>query len=159
MTRRASGAPTDPWPEGFEVDRDPDADDVAVLEERVIAATRAVSGVDDDRELGIVLRDPAGAVRAGICGITWGGCCELQYLWVDASLARRGIGSALLAAAEEEARRRACRQVVFLTHDVQTTGFYEQFGYRTVGTVDDYPTGSRARWFRKGLSASVEDPS
>lgn len=91
---------------------------------------------------------------AGISGGTWGGCCELSHLWVDEALRGRGIGRALVGAAEGEARRRECTQVVLLSHEVQAPGFYERLGYETVGVVEGYPTGSAARWFRKRLAQS-----
>ena len=129
----------------------PDPDDLAFLEDRVAEATRSSAGVADDLELAIFVRDDDGQVLAGVSGGTWGGCCELQHLWVDQTLANRGLGSALMRAAEEEARRRGCTDVVLLTHDLQAPGFYERLGYETVGVVEGYPAGSAARWFRKRL--------
>lgn len=138
-------------PERFEIEERPDPEDLAFLEEMVIASTRAKTDLADDRELAIFVRDDAGAIVAGINGVTWGGCCELQYLWVDEAFTRHGLGSALLGAAEAEARQRGCRQALFFTHDVQAPGFYERAGYVAVGVLEDYPIGSAARWFRKVL--------
>lgn len=151
------GEPTSAPALAFSVEGDPDSDDLAFLEARVLEATRAASGTDDDRELAVFVRDDRGGVLAGISGVTWGGCCELQLLWVDHSLAGRGIGGKLVAAAEAEARRRGCTQVALFTHDVQVPGYYERFGYETVGVLEGYPAGSRARWFRKPLDAFTPD--
>ena len=141
----------------FVVESNPDPDDLAFLEARVLEATRVASGTDDDRELAVFVRDRRGRVVAGISGVTWGGCCELQLLWVDHTLSGRGIGGKLLAEAEAEARRRACTQVALFTHDVQVPGYYERFGYETVGVLEGYPAGSRARWFRKSLQEFTPD--
>lgn len=154
MTRLGRGA--GPAPTGsaaLVVEDDPDPDDLALLESRVVESTFRSAGIDDDRDLAILLRDPDGRVLAGVSGGTWGGCCELSHLWVDDGLRGQGLGSALVRAAEDEARRRGCGSVVLFTHDVQVRGFYERLGYETVGIVDDYPTGSAARWFRKRLTS------
>ena len=140
-----------PAEDRFVVTDRPDADDVAFLEDRVVAATVAATGRADARELAILVREPEGSLRAGVYGWTWGGCCELQYLWVDDQLAGHGLGRDLIEAAETEARRRGCRQVVLFTFDSQAPRLYRHLGYALVGTIDDYPTGGAAHWFRKRL--------
>ena len=50
---------------------------------------------------------------AGISGWTWGDSCELQSLWVERTLRRTGLSNPnSFAAAEAEAARRGCRQIV-----------------------------------------------
>jgi GNAT superfamily N-acetyltransferase len=74
----------------------------------------------------------------------------------------RGIGRALLRAAEDRARERGCRQVVLFTHAFQTPGLYVHSGYDLVGEVEDYPAGSAAYWFRKrlgGVAFGVTPPA
>lgn len=129
----------------------PDSDELDLLEEMVRNATREITGIHDDRELAAFVRDGDGRVIGGISGGTWGGCCDLQLLWVDERWRGDGLGSALVAAAESEARRRGCNLAVLQTHDGQAAGFYERLGYQCVGVVDGYPAGSAARWYTKQL--------
>ena len=42
--------------------------------------------------------DDEGRILAGVSGIVWGGCCELQALWVMESVRGRGLARALIAA-------------------------------------------------------------
>ena len=134
----------------FKVEEEPDPEEVAALDDRIRAETIEVAAVGEEIELAIFVRD-RGKVRAGIYGWTWGGTCELQSLWVDPDLRHQGLAGQLLAAAESEARARACRQIVFFTHQFQAPGFYEKRGYRVVGRVDAYPEGTAALWFLKDL--------
>jgi GNAT superfamily N-acetyltransferase len=127
----------------------PDPADVAALEERLSRFTFDATGHHDLRELAVFVRDAAGTVVAGIYGWTWGGCCELAHLWVDEAERGRGWGGRLLDAAEAEARRRGCAQVVLFTHGVQAAAMYPPRGYELVGQVDGYPAGDRALWYRK----------
>jgi GNAT superfamily N-acetyltransferase len=132
----------------------PDPADVAWLETRVAEHTSELTGHTDEAQLAIFVRDASGALRAGIYGWTWGGCCELQHLWVDETLRGRGLASRLIDAAECEAARRGCTQVVLFTHEVNAGNAgdrYPRRGYELVGRVDDYPIGDAALWFRKPL--------
>jgi GNAT superfamily N-acetyltransferase len=143
-------APTD-----LAVEDDPDPEDVARLEAAVAKETAQATGHDGERQLAIFVRDAAGEVTAGIYGWTWGGCAELQHLWVDESHRGQGLASRLLDAAEAEAARRGCGQIVLFTHAANAGGSgdrYTRRGYELVGRVDDYPAGDAALWFRKPLA-------
>jgi GNAT superfamily N-acetyltransferase len=136
------------------VEDDPDPAAIAYLEARVADLTARATGHDDERQLAVLVRDDDGAVVAGVYGWTWGGCGELQHLWVDEGHRWRGLAPRLLEAAETEMARRGCRQVVLFTHASNTgrTGRrWERRGYELVGRVDDYPLGDAALWYRKPL--------
>lgn len=139
-------------PEGvvLHVDDDPAAADLAALDDRLAAFTIAATGHGDPRPLAVFARRD-GAVVAGIHGWTWGGCCEVVSFWVDEPQRRQGIGRALIEAAEAEASRRGCQQMVAFTHDAQAPSFYPHAGYELVGRLDDYPTDEAAYWFSKRL--------
>lgn len=123
----------------------------AFLGERIYAFNRDATGVDDGRMLNAVIRNDAGDVVAAVSGFTWGGTCEIEYLWVAEALRGQGVGSALLTAAEREARARGCHQVVLDTHTFQAPAFYERHGFRRVAAIPDYPPGSEKILFRKAL--------
>ena len=99
------------------------------------------TGLDDGDLLVVELLDDAGDRVAGLFGWTWGGTGFVDLLHVEAGHRGRGIGSRLLATAEEEARRRGCRQVVLATHTFQAPDFYAGRGYREVGRIEGYPAG------------------
>ena len=135
----------------FDVEDDPDPADVGVLEAHIRLEASAATGLGEEVELAIFVRD-AGAIVAGVSGWTWGDCCELQSLWVAPPLRGCGLASRLLAAAEAEAARRGCLQTVHFTYDFQARDFYEQRGYELVGRVQDFPSGTDALWYRKYLA-------
>ena len=88
------------------------------------------------------MREPDRIV-AGICGNTWGGTCELRQFWVEESQRNRGLGTKLFQAAEQEARRRGCTQIVLMTFSFQAPVFYETRGFKVVATITDHPRGHR----------------
>jgi GNAT superfamily N-acetyltransferase len=136
----------------FHVEDHPDPLDVELLEERIRTEASTAMGLGDEVELAIFVRD-AGTIVAGISGWTWGDCCELQSLWVAPRLRGSGLATRLIAAAEAEAARRGCTQTVHFTYDFQAQALYERNGYEVVGRVQDFPSGTDALWFRKGLEA------
>jgi GNAT superfamily N-acetyltransferase len=134
------------------VEDHPDPLDVELLETQIRSEASAATGLGEEVELAIFVRE-AGTIVAGISGWTWGDCCELQSLWVTPRLRGRGLAQRLIAAAEAEAATRGCRQTVHFTYDFQAQPLYERLGYELVGRVEDFPTGSDALWFRKRLGA------
>src|SRR4029077_19943980 len=90
-------------------------------------------------------------IVAGICGNTWGGTCELRQFWVEESQRHQGLGTKLLQAAEHEARRRGCTQIVLMTFSFQAPAFYVRHGFEVVATIDNHPYGHRNLLMRKGL--------
>jgi GNAT superfamily N-acetyltransferase len=135
----------------FRVEDDPDPRDIELLETQIRLESSAATGLGEDVDLAIFVRDTAGTVVAGVSGWTWGDCCELQSLWVAPSLRGRGVATRLLAAAEAEAAARGCAQTVHFTYDFQARALYEQNGYELAGRVRDFPSGADALWYRKRL--------
>jgi len=130
---------------------EPSARDLEQLEERINQFNFVTTGLYDGRSLASFLRDTDGALRAGLAGHTWGGCCEIRFLWVREAERRSGLGSALLGAAEREARARGCDRVVLSTHSFQAPGFYRRHGYVEVGRADGYPRGHAQIFLMKRL--------
>ena len=136
------------------IDAHPAPDDLLFLDDQIHRYNSATTGIvpDPDILLSIFVRDAAGRITAGIWGWTWSTCCEIRTLWVDEHLRGQGHGRRLLLAAEQEARRRGCTQVVLDTHSFQAPGFYLKLGYEVFGVVDNYPEGHQKYYLRKRLA-------
>jgi GNAT superfamily N-acetyltransferase len=113
----------------------------AFLVERIYEFNAQATGYFDGRLVGRSLRNDAGEVIAAFNGHTWGGCCVVAHLWVHQSHRGHGLGRALLQAAEAEAVRRSCEQLVLSTHSFQAPGFYERLGYEKQAVVGGQPKG------------------
>nr|WP_246325807.1 GNAT family N-acetyltransferase [Actinomycetospora corticicola] len=108
--------------------------------------TRADDGY---RTLAIFVHDDG--LVGGIAGYTHFSWLFVQQLWVDGSRRGTGLGSALLRAAEDEARRRECRGVWLDTYSFQARPFYEAHGYEVFGEIADYPPGHAKYFLKKAL--------
>lgn len=129
----------------------------AFLVERVYEFNARVTGYSDARLLGGCVRGEAGEVIGGFNGHTWGGCCVIAHLWVHEAQRGRGLGRELLQAAEAEAARRGCTQVVLSTHSFQAPEFYERLGYEKRAVISDWPKGHAEIVYVKRFGDRDED--
>ncbi len=135
------------------VSSQPAPSEVQYLEDRLYEFNSASTGITDGQWLSIFVRDDDGRIVAGICGNTWGGCAEIRQFWVEETRRTQGLGTKLLEAAEQEARRRGCRQMLLMTFSFQAPAFYARHGFEVVAVVDDHPRGHKNLLMRKRFSA------
>jgi len=130
---------------------DPTADQVQYLEDRIYEFNSRATDIADGELLAFFMHE-RDRIVAGICGNTWGGTCELRQFWVEQSRRGRGLGTRLFQAAEQEARRRGCTQIVLMTFSFQAPAFYEKRGFEVVARIDDHPHGHQNLLMRKRLA-------
>jgi GNAT superfamily N-acetyltransferase len=133
------------------IDAEPTPDQVQYLEDRIYEFNSGTTGIMDGAWLAIFVKDDDGRIVAGICGNTWGGCLEIRQFWVEQSRRKKGLGTRLLHAAEQEARRRGCRQILLMTFTFQAPAFYAKHGFEVIATVDDHPRGHKNLLLHKHL--------
>jgi GNAT superfamily N-acetyltransferase len=130
---------------------DPTPEEVAYLEDQIYEFNSSVTGITGGEWLAFFVRE-GDRILGGICGNTWGGTCEVRQFWVDPSRRGRGLGTRLFMAAEQEARRRGCTQIVLTTFSFQAPEFYERHGFEVLATIGDHPQGHRNLLMRKRLA-------
>jgi ribosomal protein S18 acetylase RimI-like enzyme len=135
----------------YHIENEPDPKDVQFLDDQIIAFNFAATDITDGELLAIFLRNGQNKIMAGIYGWTWGGVCEIRYLWVHEDWRGKGIGRELLTQAEAEAVRRGCSQIVLSSHSFQAPGFYTKLGYKIIGAHQNYPKGHQAYFMEKKL--------
>ena len=101
--------------------------------------------------LWLFARDAAGKVQAGLRGQTYWAWCTIDVLAVAEPYRSQGIGSRLLAKAEEIAQARGCVGVRLDTTSFQAPDFYTRRGYAEFGRIEGYPPGHSRIWFMKRL--------
>jgi GNAT superfamily N-acetyltransferase len=101
--------------------------------------------------LWLFARDASGNVQGGVQGQTYWSWCTINVLAVAKPYRGQGIGSRLLAKAEEIARARGCVGIRLDTTSFQAPDFYARHGYTEFGRIDGYPPGHTRHWFMKRL--------
>lgn len=126
----------------------------AVLNDKLWRHNVERCGDGQRQELRVLFEDADGVVRAGLLGDTFWGFLYVDVLFVDEELRGQGLGSRLLARAEELARERGCHSVQLDTFSWSYPSFYERHGYETYGTLEGYPGGHRRFFYRKSLNGT-----
>ncbi|WP_395300962.1 GNAT family N-acetyltransferase [Enterobacter sp. ECC-175] len=103
-------------------------------------------------DVGVYVRDEQGKMLGGLIGVRKGDWLNIDFLWVSESVRGTGVGSRIINAAEEEARRKGCRHALVDTVSFQARPFYEKQGYRLQMSLQDYPyRGMQRHYLTKAL--------
>ncbi|SFU75425.1 GNAT family N-acetyltransferase [Butyrivibrio sp. M55] len=126
------------------ITNDGNEQDIADVFEMLKAYNLSKLETSDVVPVGVYYEDASGRKLAGLTGETFGNWLCIKYLVVDESLRGQGIGSKLLKAAEEEAKKRGCKYSFVDTFSFQAPAFYVKHGYKEVFALKEYPiTGAR----------------
>lgn len=96
--------------------------------------------------LAILIRNSLGRVTGGLWAQSLYNWLHIEMLIVPETMRGAGVGTRLIATAEEAARQRGCLGVWLDTFSFQAPDFYRRLGYATAGTIHDHPIGG-ARYF------------
>jgi len=102
------------------------------------------------KSVAVSLKD-RGKIVGGIVGHLWATVLFIQYFWIDQKQRGKGLGTKLIAAIEDEARRQGAIQAHVDTMSFQAPGFYRSCGYEEFGTLKGYPGGVTRHSFTKSL--------
>ncbi len=126
-----------------------DAEVFRAVYEALDACSRPVVGSAQPRLLVIPIRTDEGSVAGGLWGCTTFQWLHVEMLFVPPTLRGQGVGSALLAAAETEARARGCRGTHVDAFSFQAAPFYRKLGFGLFGVLEDFPPGHDRLYFCK----------
>jgi GNAT superfamily N-acetyltransferase len=129
----------------------PDPTDVDVVKQGLDGYDASQGVVVDWVPLALLAQDADGAIVAGLTGSTYWEYLYVGRLWTDERFRNLGLGSRLLADAEEEARRRGCHAVHLMTGSFNALPFYQKRGYTIFGELRDMPTGHVQYFMTKNL--------
>ena len=130
-------------------ERDPQA--AAAVSDGLAAYNAAVFRPSDTTTLDVLIHDDGGEPVGGLLGHTSYGLFFLDLFYLPEHLRGGGLGSRMIALAENEARRRGCSAAFVYTVTFQAPGFYERHGYRRFGEVPAPPDGATRIFLAKAL--------
>jgi GNAT superfamily N-acetyltransferase len=125
----------------FEVHDDVPADLARAVDVGLEDSNARAAPMNDVRGLSCFARVPAGAVIGGAIGRTWGECCELRQLWVDAAHRRTGLGANLVRRFEQHASTRGCVTFYLDTFSFMAPQFYRKLGYEPALEIAGFAPG------------------
>lgn len=121
------------------------------IRERLLGFNRERVGPFEDVRVVLTVRGAGGELLGGLVGLGFWNGLFIDLVWVDEPARGRGIGSALMRAAESEARKRGWQVCFLSTWTFQAPGFYRKLGYAPFGELEGMPPGHTRTWFAKWL--------
>ena len=97
------------------------------------------------------VRDEAGVIVGGVtCTLYWQHM-HIDFLWVEETKRKEGLGAKLLAEAENFAKQKGARLIKLDSFSFQAPAFYEKYGYTVFGKLEGHPIGHTQYYFVKRL--------
>ncbi|WP_199565750.1 GNAT family N-acetyltransferase [Spongiactinospora rosea] len=121
------------------------------LDRELTAFNEAATGAIYGDSFSVKVVDDDGELVGGLTAWTWGTQCVISLLWVREDSRAHGWGGEILKAAELEAGRRGCDQVVVSSYTFQAPGFYQRNGYAEISRVPGVPGGHEDVYLFKRL--------
>jgi GNAT superfamily N-acetyltransferase len=124
----------------------------AVIADGLAGYNDKKAGYRDYRPLAVVASDPdTGEAIGGLFGRTSFGLLFVEQFFMPENFRGNGLGSRVIALAEEEARRRGCTRAALFTLTFQAPGFYLKQGYEIAARLDCAPPGATRMLMTKRL--------
>ena len=136
----------------LEVSSTPSRGDLDTVDWGLESSNRAAADLASVRPLACFARAADGQCVGGAVGRSWGRCCEVQELWVEAARRGRGIGTRLMCMVEAEAQARACTLLYLDTFTFQAPRLYQRLGFEIACTFEGFPDGIVKLVLRKQLA-------
>ena len=125
-------------------------DDAQLIRQKLQEYNNGFVPPDRHERLCLVVRR-GDRVIGGLVGGTYWSWLYIEWFWVDEHERGSGLGSRILARAEEIAVQKGCRNAHLETHDFQSLEFYERRSYRVFGELADLPEGHTKYYLHKRL--------
>jgi GNAT superfamily N-acetyltransferase len=137
---------------------EPFGDELTVIDAGLDTANHIAANLSAVKRIVIVVRDAAGdktgRLIGGVLARTWGRCCEVQQIWVDATQRRQGIGRELMRRAEQEALARGCDLMYLETFSFQAPALYRACGFEVACQFEGFDDGIIKFVMRKRIGAA-----
>lgn len=98
-------------------------------------------GFEKDTKFAVLAKDENGKVLGGIRANAFWNYCTIELLWLSKETRGLGLGSKLIATAENFAKDKGFGYMRTETLSFQAKPFYEKLGYKVFGELPDYPKG------------------
>lgn len=98
-----------------------------------------------------VFKEENGKKIGGITGDILGNWLRIRYLWVDKAYRGNNIGTELLQAMENTAKKKGAKYAEVDTFSFQALPFYQKQRFEIFGTLENYPISDKKYYLNKVL--------
>jgi Acetyltransferases len=102
----------------------------------------------------LLLRDENNVIIAGILTKIYLNCMHVELFWIDQAHRKMGLGTKLLAQAEQTAIQKGCTFIYLDTFSFQAIEFYKKLSYEIFAVLNDFPDEIKQYYLKKKLDAN-----
>ncbi len=103
----------------------------------------------------LVIRDEKNVIIAGILTKIYLNSMHVELLWINQSYRKMGLGTKLLAEAEQTAIKNGCTFIYLDTFSFQAIDFYKKHCYEVFAVLCDFPDDIKQYYLRKKFNSST----
>jgi GNAT superfamily N-acetyltransferase len=138
----------------------PDKSDREIILQDLRVNNAAAGRPTTIKYVAVLVRDTdSGDTVGGLWAHTMHDWMFVELLSVPDALRGLGLGSKLMAQAEQLALARNCTGIWLDTFEFQAPEFYRKMGFEQCGSIDDHPKGMSRLIFRKRLQPPPAAPT
>lgn len=92
------------------------------------------------QKIGCIVRNEADEIVGGLTGEWFSNTVFIEFLWLDESYRKSGLGRQLMTRLEQEVKPKGVSRLYLDTYSFQALDFYIKLGFEKVGQYTGYPS-------------------
>ena len=135
----------------IEIERNPKSDTIKQIRNGLIVHNVEQSDIKTSQNIAIKALSDEGQLLGGMIAWQWGGCMEIEYLWIDNSSRGAGVGTQLIKQLETLLSGHSHKTITTNTFSFQAPEFYLKNGFLITDEVSGYPDNVKKFYLKKTL--------
>ena len=136
----------------IEIETNPKTETIQQIRNSLIAHNRENSSIADGKNLAIKAVSDLGMIVGGVVAWQWGGCIEIEYLWVSENVRGEKLGTKLLKQLEYLLSEHSSKVIITTTFSFQAPEFYLKNGFEIIDEVAGYPHNVKKYFLKKAVN-------
>lgn len=135
----------------IEIERNPGSETIKQIRKGLISHNIEQSTIKDSQSLALKAVNTEGKLVGGLVAWQWGGCMEIEYLWIDDSSRGAKVGTQLIRQLELLLSGHSQKTLTTNTFSFQAPEFYLKNGFSITDEVFGFPDGVKKFYLKKIL--------
>lgn len=137
----------------IEIEENPKSETINQIRNRLISHNIEKSTISGSADLALKAYSNKGTLVGGMVAWQWGGCLEIEYLWVSENAREEKLGTELLKRLESLLSGHTHKTIITNTFSFQAPEFYVKNGFTITDEVVGYPDNVKKYFLKKTINA------
>jgi len=137
----------------FEVEKNPKAEIIKQIRNELISHNIKSSAISQSANVALKVLSSEGELIGGAIAWQWGGCLEIEYLWITENARGNNLGTELILKLETLLNGHSNKVIITNTFSFQAPEFYLKNGFKVADIVVGYPDNIKKYFLKKNLQS------